>query len=644
MPEPSRVSPSPQSRARSRCPELDCLRARLPPGTLATAEQRALALGIGADRVLITAGIISEDEYVRALAGWLRVPFERLDQPRDMCPLHDGQFVDTIKSGLLPLHIGGGAFIWVVAPQALTARRLVTGVHPLPKDRFRLTSPQRLRQFVLHYGADALGARAAEALRVAHPELSAAVCPPPVRAAWLAGIAAVVSAAIVFHGPASVLTSAALALTFLAWTGLRLMGAATQWRGWRAARMPVHDLPIYTIIVALYDEATAVPGLIAALRRLDYPREKLQIILALEPDDAATQSALAQLQLGAPFDFLIAPDRGPRTKPKALNAALALARGTFTAVFDAEDRPAPDQLHRALDAFEAQGEAIACVQARLTIDNTADGWLARLFTAEYAGLFDVLLPGLSERKLPLPLGGSSNHFRTQALRHVGGWDPYNVTEDADLGMRLARFGLGAAVIGSTTYEEAPARVAPWIRQRTRWFKGWMQTWLVHMRHPMRLARELGVGGFLTFQLVVGGTVLSALVHPLFIAMFGYAIATNSLFPVGADLASAVLAALCGAALIAGYLTSAALGLIGLKRRGLLRHGWVLLLMPLHWLLLSVAAWRALWQLLRDPFRWEKTTHGLARTSRLATQAGVARTTIMLRSSGANPRPHPRAAA
>jgi len=236
------------------------------------------------------------------------------------------------------------------------------------------------------------------------------------------------------------------------------------------------------------------------------------------------------------------------------------------------------------------------------------------------------------------------HFRTQALRHVGGWDPYNVTEDADLGMRLARFGLGAAVIGSTTYEEAPARVAPWIRQRTRWFKGWMQTWLVHMRHPMRLARELGVGGFLTFQLVVGGTVLSALVHPLFIAMFGYAIATNSLFPVGADLASAVLAALCGAALIAGYLTSAALGLIGLKRRGLLRHGWVLLLMPLHWLLLSVAAWRALWQLLRDPFRWEKTTHGLARTSRLATQAGVARTTIMLRNSGADPRPRPRAAA
>src|SRR4029077_12998256 len=367
----------------------------------------------------------------------------------------------------------------------------------------------------------------------------------------------------------SVLVSAVLALTFLAWTTLRLVGAATTWRAWRTLRMPVHDLPIYTVIVALYDEATAVPGLIAALRRLDYPREKLQIILVLEPDDQATQDALTQLTLGPPFEVLIAPDVGPRTKPKALNAALALARGTFTAVFDAEDRPAPDQLHRALDAFGAEG-GIACVQARLTIDNTGDGWLARLFTAEYAGLFDVLLPGLSERKLPLPLGGSSNHFRTDALRAVDGWDPYNVTEDADLGMRLARLGFGAAVIGSTTYEEAPARLAPWIRQRTRWFKGWMQTWLVHMRHPLRLARELGLAGFLTFQLVVGGTVLSALVHPVFIAMFSYALATKSLFPTG-DILFAGLTYLCAGALVAGYLTSATLGLLGLKRRRFLRH-------------------------------------------------------------------------
>jgi hypothetical protein len=282
VPEPSRVSLA-QSRARSGCPELDCLRGRLPPGTLAIAEQRATALGIGADQVLIGAGIVSEDDYVRALAGWLHVPFERLDLPRALCPLPDGQFIDAAKSGLLPLHIGD-AFIYVIAPQVLTARHLVTGMHPLPKDRFRLTSPRRLREFVLHHGAPALGMRAAEALHAANPELSAAECPPRVRTAWLAGMAAVVSAALVFHAAASVIASTALALTFLAWAGLRLAGAATTWQGWRATRISVHDLPIYTIIVALYDEAGSAQDLIAALRRLDYPPEKLQVLLALEPD------------------------------------------------------------------------------------------------------------------------------------------------------------------------------------------------------------------------------------------------------------------------------------------------------------------------------------------------------------------------
>jgi len=633
--------PLTQGPARSGCPELDCLRAKVPPGTLARAEQRALALGIGADRVLITAGVISEEEYVRALAGWLHVPFDRLDLSREACPLPDAQLINVAQRGLLPLRVGD-TFIYVIAPQVLTARRLVTGAHPLPKDRYRLTSSQRLRQFVLHHGGSALGERAAEGLRIARPELSAAVCPPPVRVAWLAGVAAVVSATTVFPSVTWVLTSTALALTFLAWTALRLVGAAISWKGWRPLRIPAYDLPFYTIIVALYDEAAALPSLVKALRRLDYPPEKLQIMLVLEPDDRGTQGALARLELGLPFETLIAPDRGPRTKPKALNAALALARGTFTAVFDAEDRPAPDQLHRALDAFEAEGAGLACVQARLTIDNTADSWLTRIFTAEYAGLFDVLLPGLSQRKLPLPLGGSSNHFRTEALRAADGWDPYNVTEDADLGMRLARLGFRTAVIASTTYEEAPAYIGPWIRQRTRWFKGWMQTWLVHMRHPARMARELRIGGFLTFQLVVGGTVLSALVHPVFIAMLGYALATDSLFPAG-DIFSAALTFLCGGALIAGYLTSATLGLIGLKRRKLLRHGFVLLLMPLHWLLLSAAAWRALWQLFGDPFRWEKTAHGLARTSRLAAQVSAAQPILLRNTSAARP-PRLRAAA
>jgi cellulose synthase/poly-beta-1,6-N-acetylglucosamine synthase-like glycosyltransferase len=255
----------------------------------------------------------------------------------------------------------------------------------------------------------------------------------------------------------------------------------------------------------------------------------------------------------------------------------------------------------------------------------------------------VLLPGLAQRGLPLPLGGSSNHFRTDVLRQAGGWDAYNVTEDADLGMRLARFGYRTAVIDSTTSEEAPACVGPWLRQRTRWFKGWMQTWAVHMREPVKLARALGWSGFATFQLVVGGTVLSALVYPPFIAMVIYGIAAGHVMPDMADLAATLFFGLFGATLASGCLASATLGLIGLARRRLLRQAWVLLLMPLHWLLLSLAAWRGLYQLVRDPYRWEKTAHGLARTSRLAAEPGATRVTIF-RSSGADRRPNPRAAA
>jgi cellulose synthase/poly-beta-1,6-N-acetylglucosamine synthase-like glycosyltransferase len=273
-------------------------------------------------------------------------------------------------------------------------------------------------------------------------------------------------------------------------------------------------------------------------------------------------------------------------------------------------------LRRALQAFGSGGDRLACVQAQLCIDNTADSLLARLYTAEYAGQFDVFLPGIAALHLPLPLGGSSNHFRTEILREVGGWDAYNVTEDADLGLRLARFGYRTGVISSTTYEEAPAKIGPWLRQRTRWFKGWMQTWLVHMREPRRLMVDLGFIGFVSFQLIVGGNALAALVHPLFLGSLIYSVASGAPMWRGGSLAITVLATLYGTSVVIGYLTSAFLGWLGLARRGLLSTAWVLLLTPLHWLLLSLAAWRAFYQLIVAPYAWEKTEHGLAKNSRL----------------------------
>ena len=239
----------------------------------------------------------------------------------------------------------------------------------------------------------------------------------------------------------------------------------------------------------------------------------------------------------------------------------------------------------------------------------------RLFTAEYAGLFDVFLPGLAAWRLPLPAWRLIESLPHRGVRDVGAWDPYNVTEDADLGMRLARFGYRTAVIQSTTYEEAPARLRPWLKQRTRWLKGWMQTWLVHMRAPRRLKRELGWVGFAVFQLLVGGTVLAGLVHSLFVAELLWELAAGA-----GDPAALAAVGLHAIALVLGYAVSIVLGLLGLFRRGLLGCAFALALIPIYLVLLSIAAWRALFQLLRDPYRWEKTEHGLAKSSRLAQRA------------------------
>ncbi len=605
----------------SSCPELDCVRHVLPPGILSAAEWRAGRIGVGADRVLIAAGYIDEAVYLRCLAAFIGVGFSRLNTlRRSMCPLPDERLLEAPAAGFLPVSSARG-LCYVVAPRGLEARRLIALVRAKPQLRSRLclTPSTSLTQFVIEAVPHSLGCRASELLKNARPDLSAATANPKARR-WLAVSCVqfiVLAAGLSFEAFVST-ASILFSILFFAWIALRLLGAASS--ATIVSRAPPRRerrLPVYTIVVALHDETRAVPGLVRALRRLNYPPEKLDIKFVLEPDDHATAAALERHAGRLPFEVIMAPDAGPTTKPKALNAALPFARGEFLAVYDAEDRPECDQLLVALEAFDAAGEEVACVQAALTIDNTRDSWLTRLFTAEYAGLFDVLLPGLASRGWPLPLGGSSNHFRTAVLRRIGGWDPYNVTEDADLGIRLARFGYHTDVIASTTYEEAPTRLVPWLRQRTRWFKGWMQTWLVHMRKPAELFQQLGPAGFVVFQLVVGGTVLASLVHPIFIVAFAAALITDTLLPVKDGLLGAALVSLYGTTLIAGYLTSSALGMMGLLQRQLLGSAWVLLLMPVHWILLSIAAWRAVLQLLRDPFRWEKTEHGLARTSRLA---------------------------
>lgn len=602
-------------------PELDCVRALLAPRVLAAAQDKAAASGVGADRVLIASGALSEEDYLHALSEALGVAFEPLDGiARDQCPLDDERLIESAAAGLLPLAEGDEIRL-VVAPRGTAARRLIGlfADDPAQARRFRFTSAERLDRFVLHHAGKAISARASEQLTRTWPMLSAAPSRRR-RTAFALAVAGVSAFTAIALAPTATLfvCELTLAAVFLSWLGLRLFCATLDSpKPEPGPELTCDALPVYTVMSALYREAASVNGLLSAIEKLDYPAEKLNVIIAVEADDRDTRAAIAARAHRVPVTVIPVPRHGPRTKPKALNVALPFAHGTFTVIYDAEDRPEPDQLRRALQAFGAGGDDLACVQARLCIDNTADSWLARLFTAEYAGQFDVFLPGLAKLRLPLPLGGSSNHFRTATLRAVGGWDSYNVTEDADLGMRLARFGYRSGTIASTTYEEAPAQFGAWLRQRTRWFKGWMQTWRVHMRQPRRLLRDLGLPGFLTFQLVVGGNALAALVHPLFLAGLIFAAVNGAWMWQDESAAVAVLTLIYGANIVIGYLTSAILGWIGLVRRGLAATAWVLWLTPVHWLLLSLAAWRALVQLVVAPYAWEKTEHGLAKSSRLA---------------------------
>jgi len=597
-------------------PEIDCVRNVLPRWVIAAAEKRARSTGSGADSALICSDAITEEAYLTALAASLGTSFEPLDRvSRRHCPLDDNQLIQAAAAGLLPLR-EGNELIWVIAPRHLTARYLADPRSLLPSvlRSFRLTSSERLLQFVARHTQKTLARRAVDGLRRSRPSLSNA--PRPLGVGRLAAVAlALVLIATFAIIPAVIdFCAALLCSVFLAAAALRLLSVAFAPRDVdRAVRVGDHELPIYTIMCPLYREAAIVGNLVAAIRALDYPPEKLDVKLVLEADDHETRRALARLELGPPFTVITAPPFGPRTKPKALNVALPFARGSFTVVYDAEDVPEPDQLWRAFVAFRASDDRLACLQASLTIDNPADSWLSCMFTASYAGQFDAFLPGLAALRLPFPLGGSSNHFRTGVLRQVGGWDPYNVTEDADLGIRLHRLGYRCGALSSTTYEEAPARFRPWLKQRTRWYKGWMQTWLVHMRRPVRLVRELSFAGALAFQLFLACNVLAALVHPIFMAGLCYSLlALPPLQAVGAMDSPPVFAV----TLLCGYVSTIALDVIGLKRRRLLAHAWVLVLTPLYWFLLSLAAWRALFQLLYAPQRWEKTEHGLARTSRL----------------------------
>jgi cellulose synthase/poly-beta-1,6-N-acetylglucosamine synthase-like glycosyltransferase len=389
-----------------------------------------------------------------------------------------------------------------------------------------------------------------------------------------------------------------------------------------ARAFPDRDLPVFSVLVPAYREPEVIQHLIRALGALEYPADKLDIKLLLERDDEVTIEAASAVAVNVPIEVVLVPPAEPRTKPKALNYGLRLATGDVVTIYDAEDVPDPLQLRRAAVVFARNGPEVACIQSQLSFSNVDQNIITRWFTLEYAMWFSLFLPGLVAYNAPVPLGGTSNHFRRTALDEVGAWDAFNVTEDADLGIRLHRHRLRTRVVASVTLEEANSDFVNWVKQRSRWYKGYLQTWIVHMRRPVQLWRDLGTRGFVQFNLFVGGTPVLAALNPIFWTLtllwftdkphFIRAIFPGPVFYVGL---------LCWSV---GNFCQMYLWVIATRmtrRRELLLAA---LLSPLYWAMMSVGVAKALIQLVTTPSYWEKTTHGLyerAKVGRVPVLAG-----------------------
>ncbi|MBD0863968.1 glycosyltransferase [Gordonia sp. zg691] len=377
-----------------------------------------------------------------------------------------------------------------------------------------------------------------------------------------------------------------------------------------ARAIPDADLPVYTVLLPVYGEPEIVANLVAGVGKIDYPADKLDILLVLEMDDHDTIEAIEHADLDGITPVLVPPSE-PRTKPKACNHAMSLPseRSDLVTIYDAEDIPDPLQLRRAAAIFAASPPEVASVQARLGYFNERDNLLTRWFAIEYDQWFSYMLPALSASKCVIPLGGTSNHIRTHVLREVGGWDAFNVTEDADLGIRLARYGYRTLVLDSLTEEEANADVVNWVRQRSRWYKGYLQTFLVHTRRPFAMVRELGIVptlriANLTAGMPIANTLNLAFWTLLLVWFAGKPDFMRGLFP-------GPVFYLCLFMFTVGNLATVMLGVVSARTRDKPYLLGAALLVPGYWFLQSMAAVKSVAQLIYKPSYWEKTVHGLS---------------------------------
>lgn len=581
--------------------------------------------GADADAVLIAERLVPEETFYRALAAELKVGY--LDPPHALEPSFDLAADAARGYARLAQHPQG--LQWLMAPRGAQIAPLMglarrTNGRPL----FALTSPSLFEEALRDASAARLARDAAHAVERAAPELAVkpALRGDALAESLLAGCVLPAALASPF-GEISCAMAIAIAAMFLANVALRMFACVVAFRETPPANdLADEDLPIYSIIVALYKEARVARQLSAAIGALDYPRAKLDVKFVVECDDLDTAEALRAARTGAPFEIIVAPPGDPRTKPRALNAAMPFVRGSLLCVFDAEDLPEPDQLRKSAAAFAHADRRIACFQASLCIHNSGRNWKTALFAIDYANLFQVFNRAVAATGLPFFLGGSSNHFRVEALRAVGCWDAFNVTEDADLGLRLARRGYQTRMLQSKTYEEAPDAFPALVRQRSRWFKGWMQTALVHCRDLPWFVADLGARRAIAVIAMFVGGFVGPLLAPFFAVVLFYQAAFGHLLrPTSSG--EFMLSCLWCSLALSGAVATVWSRILAMRRENILALWPALLFSPLWTLMLSLAAWRALRDLWARPFHWDKTEHGALAPTVATGAARVRRTAI-----------------
>ena len=577
--------------------------------TLADAIALARVERVTLDAFLLARGLIGETELYRGLAEALGAHF--INHPFRLTSGYP--FEVLLSSGVARFEDGQGGTSVIAAPRGVffedLLMRVFTGEKAPP---IILTTPSNFRRSLLTQFGKTQANHDVRRLGQSMPEFSAA----DLKRGSFVGLMVIV--------PILFLLGLVMSAEF--WTAglyvfsglfaapsLLFKAAVTRVRPAAAPDRLLEDskLPLYTILLPLHREAEIVPRLLDHMLKIDYPRSKLQIIFLIEEHDQATRAAIKSSSHFSHFETVICPEGQPKTKPRALAIGQFYARGDYIVVFDAEDLPEPQQLRRAATVFAHASPRLGCVQASLAIYNRKDSWLTRMFSFEYAVLFDVVLPGMARFSMPIPLGGTSNHLRRSALCAVQGWDPWNVTEDADLGLRLSRFGYETHYLPSTTYEEAPNEFLVWFQQRTRWFKGWMQTSIIHLGRAKRLGIRQSIWARLTIALIATTSFVTSLYHPLLIIL-----ATACVDFINHDLSGQLFRENGVWMMLILLLAHIVISFIMLLRAANLRSyrlkGSDFLLQLPYSLLKTAAAWFALFELMVAPSHWRKTPHGRAK--------------------------------